>query len=74
MASLFTGFESPRLFHVVNFRGKSMFNNSQECRESPSDLIREWDRIPAEYVRASVDSFVGRLKKCIKAKGDVFEW
>ena len=50
-----------------------MFNNSQECRESPSDLIREWDRIPAEYVRASVDSFVGRLKKCIKAKGDVFE-
>ena len=35
--------------------------------------LREWERIPQEHVRASVNSFINRLKRCVKAKGDIFE-
>ena len=38
-----------------------------------STLLREWSNIPDEHVRASVDSFIVRLKSCIKAKGDILE-
>ena len=38
-----------------------------------SKLLREWSKIPDEHVCASVDSFIVRLKSCIKAKGDIFE-
>ncbi|KAI6646832.1 hypothetical protein LOD99_9161 [Oopsacas minuta] len=37
-------------------------------------LTREWDRIPEEQVRPSVESFVGRLKSCVKAKGTCSLW
>ena len=38
-----------------------------------SKLLREWSEIPDEHVCASVDSFIIRLKSCIKEKGDIFE-
>ena len=36
-------------------------------------LLREWERIPQEHVHASVNSFIDRLKRCVKAKGYIFE-
>ena len=73
MAFQFTGFESLdySMWSILEARACSTTHRSVESPRAA--LIREWDRIPAEYVRASVNSFVGRLKRCIKAKGDVFE-
>ena len=36
-------------------------------------LIREWEKIPQEHVWSSVESFIDRLRRCVKAKGDIFE-
>ena len=36
-------------------------------------LLREWERIPDEFVQISADSFVDRLRRCIKVKSDIFE-
>ena len=36
-------------------------------------LTREWQKIPEDHVRASVDAFITRLKACVKARCDIFE-
>lgn len=36
-------------------------------------LVRIWNEIPIEVVRASCDNFVKRCRRCIKVKGERFE-
>ena len=38
-----------------------------------SMLKKEWDRFPMEVVRASIDEWIPRLRRCVKAKGGNFE-
>ena len=37
-------------------------------------LTREWKKIPEDHLRASVDAFTRRLRSCVSAKGDIFEY
>ena len=45
----------------------------QSLDELKRTLAREWEKIPEDTVRSSVNAFVGRLRSCIKSKGDIFE-
>ena len=36
-------------------------------------LLREWDKIPVQELRAIVENFSTRLRLCIRAKGGHFE-
>ncbi|VDL73182.1 unnamed protein product [Nippostrongylus brasiliensis] len=36
-------------------------------------LLKSWDEIDETYLRATCEAFVGRLKNCVKAKGDHFK-
>ena len=36
-------------------------------------LTREWEKIPQEHIRSSVESFLVRLQMCVQAKGGIFE-
>ncbi|XGW32886.1 hypothetical protein V3C99_017417 [Haemonchus contortus] len=37
------------------------------------DLLRAWEEIPLEYLRATVDDFPSRLRACVRARGGIFE-
>lgn len=38
-----------------------------------NSLQREWDKIPQDFLRATVDAVPTRLKACIAANGNRFE-
>ncbi|XGW33702.1 hypothetical protein V3C99_017823, partial [Haemonchus contortus] len=35
------------------------------------DLLRAWEEIPLEYLRATVDDFPSRLRACVRARGGI---
>ena len=59
------------LWSILEAKACSTTHKSAESLRGA--LSREWNKNPNEHVRASVDSFIGRLKSCIQTKGDIFE-
>ena len=45
----------------------------QNIEALKSSLIKEWDKMPLSYVRASARAFTGRLRLVVKADGGHFE-
>ncbi|KAI6650011.1 hypothetical protein LOD99_6226 [Oopsacas minuta] len=45
----------------------------QSIEELKGTLTREWEKIPEDHLRASIDSFIRCLRNCLSAKGDILE-
>ncbi|KAI6647707.1 hypothetical protein LOD99_8548 [Oopsacas minuta] len=68
MATLLVRFESSRYSIWSILESKACLKRYKCLENLRAALTREWDRIPEEQMRARLESFVGHLKSCIKAK------
>ena len=53
--------------------GKACSKKHQPLDSLKESLLKAWEEMPMEYVRAKVDGLPRRLKACIRARGGRFE-
>jgi len=64
----------PLDYHVNDAVARRIPQSAYRSRESFIEACKKaWGKVPMGRVRAAIDSWPTRLRKCIAARGDYFE-
>ena len=65
---------NPMDYYVWSYlEGKACSKKQQPLDSLKESLLKAWEEMSMEYVRATVATFPRRLKACVRVRGDRFE-